>query len=188
MHRWDVKRNATHLDLELRSFGLSEYLLLECFSRDLDRLRECLLLWRRLLGDFVLERDRPIFSRSIVVSVSSVQFSEAQRATVLKSSLDILLRRDKYPLNSYTICTQEPPISLNHKWHKKIDSRQLLPYFAWECFKRHLGEYTWTNIQYDHFLIEYEEVKISFFWLDNRTLFYTIDRFSNTVQYVFKLV
>jgi len=52
--------------LELRSFGFSEYLLLECFSRDFDRLRECLLLWRRLLGDFDLERERPIFSELIV--------------------------------------------------------------------------------------------------------------------------
>lgn len=32
------------LDFELRSFGFSEYLLLECFSRDFDRFLECLLL------------------------------------------------------------------------------------------------------------------------------------------------
>lgn len=35
---------GTYRDLELRSLDLSEYLLLECFSRDFDRLRECLFL------------------------------------------------------------------------------------------------------------------------------------------------
>lgn len=56
------------LDFELRSLGLSEYLLLECFSRDLERFLECLLLWRLLLGDFVLDLERPIFSSFTVLS------------------------------------------------------------------------------------------------------------------------
>lgn len=75
----DTVSNLTHLDLELRSFGLSAYLLFECFSRDFDRLRECLLLWRRLLGDFDLERERPIFPSLIVFSSDSIVIYEQLR-------------------------------------------------------------------------------------------------------------
>lgn len=75
----DTVSSWTYLDLELRSFGFSEYLLFECFSRDFDRLRECLLLWRRLLGDFDLERERPIFPSLIVFSPDSIAIYEQPR-------------------------------------------------------------------------------------------------------------
>lgn len=60
-----------HLDFKFRSFNLSEYLLLERFSRDLERLCECLVLCRRLLGDFVRDLDRPILLWLNVLSKGS---------------------------------------------------------------------------------------------------------------------
>lgn len=61
-----------YLDFELRSFGFSEYLLLERFSRDFDLFRECLLLWRRLLGDLLRDLDLPIFPSLTVLPEGSM--------------------------------------------------------------------------------------------------------------------